>query len=112
MKFKISLNKSNELYHFILISGNGTTILTSQGYKSKQSTKVGISSVIENIVLADRFVHHSKKNGQVYFQLKAANGEVIADSQVYDDQASMETDIESLMKDVPKASILDLTEQG
>lgn len=112
MVFEIYQNKENDLYYFQTKNGNGRILMSSQGYKSKQSTKVGISSVIENIVLAERFAHHSKKNGQVYFQLKAANGEVIADSQVYDDQASMETDIESLMKDVPKASILDLTEQG
>jgi len=112
MNFQITQNKSSRQYHFVLTSGNGQTILTSQGYKAKQSAKRGIASVQKNIILPHRFYSKSKRNGQVYFHLKARNGEIIADSQLYPDEHSLQRSIKSLIRSVPKAKIIDLTRKA
>ena len=109
MTFEIYQNKKNQSYFFNVIAGNGQAILTSQGYKAKQSAQRGIASVKKNIALERRFQPHSKRNGQHYFHLKAGNGEIIADSQLYPDEQSMQRSIKSLMKTVGKAKVVDLT---
>ncbi len=45
--FEISKDVAGE-FRFKLIVGNGKTICTSQGYKSKESALKGIASVKEN----------------------------------------------------------------
>jgi len=46
-KFEIYQDKQ-KLYRFRLIAPNGQIIATSQGYKSKESCKKGIASVVKN----------------------------------------------------------------
>ena len=46
-KFEIFQDKK-KLFRFRLIASNGQIIATSQGYKSKESCKKGIASVVKN----------------------------------------------------------------
>ena len=49
------------------------------------------------------------KNKQFYFNLKAANGEVILTSEMYKSTRSMENGIKSVCKNAPGAAIDDKT---
>lgn len=57
----------------------------------------------------DRFVIDKASNGQYYFVLKAANGQVIATSETYVSKQSCDNGIESVRKNAPTASRIDLT---
>jgi uncharacterized protein YegP (UPF0339 family) len=60
--------------------------------------------------MAGKFEILKDKAGKYRFHLKAANGEIIAASQAYDTKASAENGIESVQKNAPDATIVDLTE--
>ena len=46
-KFEIFQDKQ-KLFRFRLVASNGQIIATSQGYKSKESCRKGIASVVKN----------------------------------------------------------------
>jgi len=59
-----------------------------------------------------KFVTKQTKSGGYSFNLKAANGQVIASSQVYKSEATLKTGIESVKKNAPIAAIEDQTVEG
>ena len=61
--------------------------------------------------MAGRFVIKQTKTG-TKFDLKAANGEVIASSEVYSSEAACKNGIESVRTNAPKASVEDQTKEG
>ncbi len=58
-----------------------------------------------------KFVISAAKNG-VKFNLKASNGETIANSEVYASEASCRKGIASVIKNAPVANIENQTEEG
>ena len=85
-KFECYKDKGGE-YRFRLKAGNGETILSSEGYKAKSSAKNGAASVSKNCGNPDCYEAKQAKNGKHYFVLKAANRQVIGQSQMYPDEA-------------------------
>lgn len=61
--------------------------------------------------MAGKFVIKQTKTG-TKFDLKAANGEVIASSEVYSSEAACINGIESVRVNAPKASVEDQTKEG
>ncbi|WP_395043754.1 YegP family protein [Flavobacterium sp.] len=107
-KFVITTRKNGE-FQFNLKAGNGQTILASEGYKTKASCDNGIESVRKNSQDDDRFDRLVAKSGQPYFNLKAGNGQVIGNSEMYETVASRENGIESVKKNAPDATVDDQT---
>ena len=58
-----------------------------------------------------KFIIKETKTG-IKFDLKAANGEVIATSEVYASEASCRKGVASVIKNAPAANIEDQTEEG
>ena len=94
---------------FNLKADNGQVILTGQMYEAKTSATQGIESVRVNALLDERFQRLTSAKGDPYFNLKAANGQVIGHSQMYAAASSMENGIASVMKNGPNAIVVDLT---
>ncbi len=107
-KFEIYKDKREE-FRFRLKAGNGQTILTGEGYSSKAGCNNGIESVKKNSQDDARFVRLEAKNGSPYFNLKASNGQVIGNSEMYSNAAAMENGVESVKKNAPDASVEDLS---
>lgn len=107
-KFEISTRKNGE-FQFNLKAGNGQIILTSEGYTSKASCNNGIESVKKNSRDDARFDRLESKNGKFYFNLKAANGQIIGVSEMYESAAGRDNGIESVKKNAPDADVADLT---
>lgn len=107
-KFTISKAKNGK-FHFNLKSGNGEIVLASQGYKSRSGCKNGIESVRTNGAIADRFEEKQAKNGKAYFVLKAGNGQVVGQSQMYSDARSCRAGISSVKKSAKSAKLVDET---
>ena len=107
--FELKKSVSTGDFMFNLKAGNHEVILTSEQYKAKKSAEDGIASVQGNCSLDDRFERKTSKRGEPYFNLKAANGQVIGHSQMYAAASSMENGIASVMKNGPNAIVADLT---
>lgn len=107
-KFVISL-RSNGEYQFNLKADNGQVILTSEGYTGKSGCTNGIESVRTNAQKDERFERKEASNGKHFFNLKAANGQVIGSSQMYADVNGRDNGIESVKKNAPTATIDDTT---
>lgn len=105
-KFVITLRKNGE-FQFNLKASNGQVILTSEGYKSKDSCLNGIESVKKNAPIAERFEIKEAKNGKPFFNLKASNGQVIGASQMYASERTMKLGIASVQKNAPEAAIIE-----
>jgi len=107
-KFVISRLKSDK-FLFNLKTGNGEIILSSEMYDAKASAMSGIDSVKANAVLDDRYERKASAKGQPFFNLKAANGQVVGRSEMYSSSSAMEGGIASVKKNAPAATTDDQT---
>lgn len=107
-KFEIKKRKNAE-FQFNLKASNGEIILTSEGYKSKDSCKNGIDSVKKNGIADSKFVKLVAKNGKFYFNLKAGNGKIVGVSEMYESEKSRDGGIVSVKKNAADAQVVDLT---
>ena len=107
-KFVIS-KRTNGEFQFNLNAGNGQTILTSEGYVTKNNAENGIESVKRNALDDAKFDRKTSSNGKSYFNLKATNGQIIGSSQMYETEASRDNGIESVKNNAPEAIVEDLT---
>lgn len=107
-KFEITKRKSGE-FQFNLKASNGQIILSSEGYSSKGACQNGIESVKKNSQDDSKFDRKTSTNGKPFFNLKATNGQVIGNSEMYESVASRENGIESVKKNAPDAETSDLS---
>jgi uncharacterized protein YegP (UPF0339 family) len=70
-------------FYFNVMAGNGENVLRSQGYTELRSAEAGIESVLAHGIDKRNFDVQLAQNGEWYFNLKAANGEVIGTSELY-----------------------------
>lgn len=75
-------------YYFNLVAGNGESVLRSQGYTKLSSAQNGVASVLENGNDKRQFDVKQAKNGDYYFNLTAANGQIIGSSEMYASKAN------------------------
>lgn len=107
-KFELYKDKAGE-FRFRLKAGNGERILASEGYSSKSAAMNGIESVKKNASQPDRYERKTATSGKPYFVLRAANHQVIGNSDMYESDASCENGIKSVMNNAPDAAIDDQT---
>ncbi|RRH90532.1 DUF1508 domain-containing protein [Variovorax beijingensis] len=104
------LNKSaNAQYYFVLKAGNGESVLSSEQYAAKNSAENGIASVQANCTAEDRYEKKTASNGKLFFNLKAANHQVIGTSQMYGSEQTRETGIASVKTNGTTKTIKDNT---
>jgi len=95
----------NDQFQFTLTAKNGQVILTSEQYNSKSACRNGIESVKKNAADASKFSKLTAKNGKFYFNLIAANGQIIGTSQMYSSESNRDNGIRSVEENAPKAGI-------
>ena len=103
---------SDGQYRFILKAGNGEPILNSELYKAKASAVNGIESIQKNSGDDARYERLTAKNGKPYFNLKAANHQIIGTSQLYSSEQSRDRGIESVKTNGASATVKDLTQEA
>ena len=110
MAAKFELKKtSNDKFVFNLLASNGQVILTSETYDSRASALQGIESVKKHAPDDARFGRLSARNGAPYFTLKAGNGQVIGQSQMYSGAKARDAGIEAVPHHAPVAVLVDLS---
>ena len=107
-KFELYTDKAGE-FRFRLKAGNGEIILTSEGYKAKDSAENGIASVRKNAPHDGRYRREITKSGKFMFRLLAVNAQVIATSGRYASGPGRDDGIDSVKRNAPEASVDDLT---
>lgn len=106
--FEVS-QASDGQYRFTLKAGNGEPVLNSELYKTKAAAMNGIASVQKNSPDEGRYERLTSKNDKPYFNLKAANHQVIGSSQLYASEQSRDKGIESVKNNGPSETVKDLT---
>ena len=110
MSGKFEIDKpSNDQFIFRLKAGNGEIILASEQYTTKSACENGIDSVRKNSTADNNFERKIAKDERHYFVLKAANHQVIGQSQMYKSADGMENGIASVAANAPTATLVDLT---
>ncbi len=102
--FVISKRKNGE-FQFVLKAGNGQVILASEGYSTKAACDNGIESVRKNSQVDARFDRLEAKSGKFYFNLKATNGQIVGNSEMYESAAARDNGIASVAKNAPDADV-------
>ncbi|NBF04475.1 DUF1508 domain-containing protein [Pseudomonas sp. Fl5BN2] len=100
---------SNGQFRFVLKAANAEIILTSELYTTRVAAENGIASVQANSPLEERYERKSAKDGKPYFNLKAANHQIIGSSETYSADAAREKGIASVKANGPTHNIKDLT---
>jgi uncharacterized protein YegP (UPF0339 family) len=102
-RFELKRSSDGQFY-FTLHAANNEKILTSEMYKAKDGAENGIASVKTNASNDSRFDRRTSKAGKPYFVLKAANGEVIGNSEEYSSIEAMENGIAAVQRAAPMAT--------
>jgi uncharacterized protein len=89
----------------VLKAGNGEIILRSEQYESRAAAENGIASCQKNAPSDDRHERKMSTDNRHYFNLKAANHQVIGTSQMYASAASCAAGIESVKANGPGTTI-------
>lgn len=78
------LNKSsNGQFNFALKTENDHVLLRSEQYESKAAAQSGIASIQANCALDARYEKKLASDGKPFFNLKAANHQIIGTSPMY-----------------------------
>jgi uncharacterized protein YegP (UPF0339 family) len=93
-------------YYFSLYAKNGEIVLQSQGYSSEAAAMNGTFSVADNGVKAASWKLGNATGGGWYLNLVAANGQVIATSEVYTTKESAQQAQTAIMSLIPTVSLL------
>lgn len=101
-----TLEGQNGLYYFNLKAANGEIVLQSQAYGNESSAMNGTFSVAESGGLKGNYDINKAKDGQYYFNLKAANGEIIGTSEMYTTKSNAKRGANGVMKLLPNVNIL------
>ena len=102
------INKSTSgQFHFVLKAANAETILVSELYTTHDSAMNGIASVQKNSPNDSSYDRLISKGNHAYFNLKAANNQVIGTSQMYASAANRDIGIESVKVNGPTTTIKD-----
>lgn len=80
--FELTRNSEGH-FRFVLKAGNQEVLLQSELYTSKAAAEAGIASVRANCSIDERYARKTASNGQYFFNLKAANHQVIGTSQLF-----------------------------
>jgi len=106
-KFECYKDKAGE-FRFRLKAGNGNTILSSEGYKSKSGCTNGIESVRKNSQDPDRFVKKVTDSGKFRFNLTAKNAQAIGASQNYKSESGCNNGMKSVANNAPDAVVVEV----
>ncbi len=106
---KIVLKKSDaaEPFTFAFLGEDGKTIVRSENYKEKRSAINGIESVKKNCLTDARYEMKEAKNGKLFFNLKAVNGQAVGTSMMFATVDDRDKAIAELKGNAPDCAVDD-----
>ena len=106
--FEIYQSEKTKKFHFRLKAANGQIILTGQAYKDKASCENGLASVQKHGAIEKMYEIKTASDGRKYFVLKANNGQIVGQSQMYKSESGLKNGIISVGNNVADARLRDL----
>jgi uncharacterized protein YegP (UPF0339 family) len=94
-------------YYFHLRADNGEIVLQSQAYTRRTSAVDGTSSVSDNGADPANYEIRDAQNGQAYFVLKAANGQVVGVSETYASESNAQRGIDTVSQLIADGTVVD-----
>jgi hypothetical protein len=103
MASRFGLKKSkNGKFVFNLLADSGKVIWTRELYGTKASALNGMESVKQNASDDGRYGRLSAKDGSPYYTLRAGNGQIIGQSQMFSGEKARGEGIESVKTNAPR----------
>lgn len=97
----------NGQFHFNFVGDDDKTILRSEQYNSKASAQNGIESIRHNASNDARYELKESSSGKFYFNLKAANGQIIGTSMMYASHEERETAVLCVKANAAQAGVIE-----
>lgn len=107
MKAILKKSDAKEPFTFSFVDGSGKMLVRSENYAARKNAVNGIESVKTNCADQSRYAMEEARNGKLYFNLKAANGQIVATSAMFDSASDRDAAVQSLMSDGGSAAIDD-----
>jgi uncharacterized protein YegP (UPF0339 family) len=85
-------------FYFRVVANNNEKLLRSQAYKTRGAAEKGLESTKANGKLPDKYRVAPAADGRFFFNLVAANGEVIGTSEPYASKENAERGVATLVK--------------
>jgi uncharacterized protein YegP (UPF0339 family) len=109
MKAVLKKSQAAEPFTFSFVDDASKVVVKSENYAAKKSAQNGVESVKRNCQEDSRYELKDAKNGQLYFNLKAGNGQIVATSAMFDTDAERAAAISMLKSKAPDAPVDDQT---
>ncbi|OED39158.1 hypothetical protein AB833_16605 [Chromatiales bacterium (ex Bugula neritina AB1)] len=105
MKAILKKSSAAEPFSFSFINEQGKMVLRSENYKAKDSANKGINSVKKNCTEDRRYVLKESSNGMYFFNIKSANGQVVATSAMFPSEQDRSEAINYVKRDAPGCEV-------
>lgn len=105
MKVLLKKSEAASPFSFTFSNKDDKVLIKSESYKQKTSAKNGIESVRKNCLLDERYEMKTAKNGKLYFNIKASNGQIVGTSAFFSNEEEQKSAISYLKKYAPKAKL-------
>jgi len=105
MKAILKKSSANEPFSFSFVDSEGKMIVKSENYKAKDSALKGISAVKRNCTIDQRYVLKESANGKYFFNIKSANGQVVASSAMFSNVEDRTAAINNFKNRAPDCAI-------
>ena len=101
MRYRAYRTKKDNQFYFQFLTDGGELVLKSQAYADKAACFNGVKSVIKNSDDNAKYEKTKDADGKQYFIIKAGNGQEIARSESYSDNAKLDSDIKLCIAEIP-----------
>ena len=105
MKAVLKESQAKEPFSFTFVGAEGKTIIKSENYAAKKSALNGIESVKKNASNDNRYEMKQSKDGKFFFNLKAANGQIVGTSTLFASETDRDRAMAELKSDAASASL-------
>lgn len=108
-KFEIEKSSNGNYYYHFRATGNYEIVLRGAQYTSKALCNSDIAAVKANAANDLRYERKTASNGQHFFNLKDASGDIVGTSEMYVNTTNRDNGIEVVKAQAPTAPIYDLS---
>lgn len=106
--YEISRSSDGQ-YRFVFKAPNGEILLTSELFKAKASAINALESLKINSKYLENFEILTSKNEKKYFNIKSKNHHILATSQFYNDEVSLDLGMKLVLNHSQTEKIIDLS---
>ena len=97
MRIRSFQNEKKNQYYFRVFDASDDQVLRSEAYETTAGRDNGIESFKKNAPFPERYEHLTSSDGKFYFNVKAANHQIVATSLMFDSEEKRESVIAEII---------------